>query len=76
MTIQRHRRQVTNLARLLMILPHCSVNLQGHDCLVALALKRRATCAFAKSFLNLINNFVTFIREVQVNSRISEMAGN
>src|SRR5471030_596058 len=42
--------------------PHCFVNLQGYDCALSLAVKRRATCAFAKSFLNLINNFAAFIR--------------
>ena len=42
--------------------PHCFVNLQGYDCALLLAVKRRETCAFAKSFLNLINNFAAFIR--------------
>jgi hypothetical protein len=56
--------------------PHRFVNLQGYDCALSLALKRRATCAFAKSFLNLINNFAAFIPVGQVRSCVSEMAGN
>src|SRR5476649_644796 len=56
--------------------PHCFVNVQGYDCALSLEVKRRATCAFAKSFLNLINNFAAFIQIGNVSAYVSEMAGN
>jgi hypothetical protein len=56
--------------------PTLLVNLQGYDYALSLALKHRATCAFAKSFLNLINNFAAFIQIGKVSEYVSEMAGN
>jgi hypothetical protein len=58
------------------ITPHCFVNLQGYDCALSLALKRRAACTFAKSFLNLINNFAAFIQIGQESAWTSAMIRN
>jgi hypothetical protein len=56
--------------------PHGFFNLRGYDCALSLALKRRAACTFAKSFLNLINNFAVFIQVGRVSTWVSEMLSN
>ena len=42
------------------------VHSQGYDCALQPAVKRRVTCASRKSFLNLIKNFVAFIKTVEL----------